>query len=172
MTLKDTQDFLYSQISTEDGEEIIRIFNYYIENSDAAFLESSVTISFFEQLKPLLEHYPNVAVRESYGNFIGFGLMRPHNPLPAFKQTVIITYFIDPGYTGKGIGTELLQILETKAREKGIKTILAEISSRNEGSIRFHEHHGFTIQGRFIEVGIKNGIPFDTIWMQKNIHCQ
>jgi len=159
----------FTPISDAGKESLINLFNYYITNSDAAFLETSVPLSFFEQIRPLLDHYPSVSVYDEKGKLVGFGLTRPHNPMPAFHQTAVITYFIDPEFTGKGIGSTMLQILSNEARKKGIKTILAEISSRNEGSIRFHERHGFTHQGRFLRVGVKNGKEFDTIWMQKFI---
>jgi phosphinothricin acetyltransferase len=59
--------------------------------------------------------------------------------------------------------------LEKKGKDQGITTILASISSQNEGSIRFHAGHGFTECGRFKKVGRKKGIIFDTVWMQKFI---
>ena len=162
-------DYIYNTISPSDGEEIISLFNYYVINSDAAFLESPVSPSFFDQVIPFLEHYPNLAVRNDKRILVGFGLLRPYNPMPAFQNTAVISYFLDPAYTGRGIGSKMLSLLEEAAGKKGIMNILAEISSRNEGSIRFHEQHGFIHRGIFIGVGIKNGSEFDTIWMQKKI---
>jgi phosphinothricin acetyltransferase len=61
----------------------------------------------------------------------------------------------------------LLACLEKGARDKGITTILAGISSLNPGSIEFHRKKGFTECGRFRKVGRKKGHDFDTVWMQK-----
>lgn len=159
----------FDPISDLDGEEIIRIFNYYISNSNAAFFETPVQNPFFDNIKPLLGCYPTVAVKKNHGCLIAFGVVRPHSPIPAFRHTGVITYFIDPDFTGRGIGSKMLQILEYEAKEMNIIQILAEISSRNEGSIRFHEQHGFVHRGKFADVGIKNGVRFDTIWMQKTL---
>ena len=82
---------------------------------------------------------------------------------------ILVPDFVQPEMTGMGLGAQMLAYLETAGKEKGITTILASISSLNEGSIRFHERHGFTECGRFARVGIKNGIVFDTVWMQKFI---
>lgn len=164
-----TEEYTYTPITESDKESVIRLFNYYILYSDAAFLETAINDEFFDHLKPLFEMYPSVSVRNKNGAMIGFGMVRPHNPMPAFQHTSVISYFVDPDYTGKGIGSQMLTILEDGARKKGVKIFLAEISSKNEGSIRFHERHGFTQQGRFLRVGIKNGSEFDTIWMQKFI---
>ena len=63
----------------------------------------------------------------------------------------------------------MLGHLETAGKAQGIRTILASISSLNEGSIRFHERHGFIECGRFRNVGLKRGMVYDTVWMQKDI---
>ena len=120
---------------------------------------------FLEQVK----NYPSVAARLPDGSIAGFGLLRAHNPMPAFRHTAEVTYFLRPEMTGRGLGSRMLAGLETEGKKRGITSILASISSLNEGSIRFHARHGFTECGRFSRVGIKNGVLFDTVWMQKFI---
>lgn len=61
----------------------------------------------------------------------------------------------------------LLTSLEKEAAEKGITNILANISSLNPNSIKFHQKNGFIECGRFKKVGKKKGQEFDTVWMQK-----
>ncbi len=89
--------------------------------------------------------------------------------MPTFQHTAEVTYFISPEMTGKGLGSKILSFLETEGKKQGISCILANISSLNEGSIRFHKKHGFVECGRFRNVVKKKGILFDTVWMQKNI---
>ena len=89
--------------------------------------------------------------------------------MPAFRYAAEITCFIRPDLTGKGLGSEMLARLEEIGKEQGITTILASISSLNEGSIRFHARHCFYKCGRFAGVGVKKGVIFDTIRMQKFI---
>ncbi|ABD41186.1 GCN5-related N-acetyltransferase [Methanospirillum hungatei JF-1] len=163
-----TPHLIFASITESDKEPVIALFNYYIEHTNAAFLESPLPSSYFDVLLPVIEQYPSVSVKEN-GALIGFGLLRPHNPMPAFRNTAVISYFLDPAYTGKGIGSKMLNFLIEKAREKGIRSILAEISSLNPGSVRFHEKNGFIHRGRFERVGVKNGKEFDTIWMQKSL---
>ena len=100
---------------------------------------------------------------------IGFGMLRTHNPMPTFSQTAEVTYFIHPDHTGKGLGTMLLGSLIKGAIEKGITNILANISSLNLDSIKFHQKNGFIECGRFKKVGMKKGQEFDTVWMQKTL---
>jgi phosphinothricin acetyltransferase len=71
--------------------------------------------------------------------------------LPEYRESVI----------------DMLNHLVDKAKQKGIWSILASISSLNEGSINFHKKNGFIECGRFKNVGRKKGQIFDTVWMQK-----
>lgn len=156
-------------ITPEDGTAIIDIFNHYIEHSFAAYPEQKVPYEFFSMFLAQAQAYPSVVARSPDSSIAGFGLLRAHNPMPAFRHTAEITYFIRPEMTGKGLGTAMLEHLEAAGKEQGITTILASISSLNEGSIRFHENRGFRRCGQFGKVGIKNGVVFDTVWMQKFI---
>ena len=156
-------------VSEKDGREIIDLFNHYIESSFAAYPEKKVPYEFFQLFLNMTCGYPFLAAKSNAGEIIGFGLLHPHNPMPAFSQTAEITYFIAPEYTGKGIGKALLVRLLDAARLKGITSILASISSLNPGSLAFHKKNGFVECGRFIGIGKKGGKNFDVIWMQKMI---
>lgn len=125
--------------------------------------------AFFDLILGFARTHPAVAVRDADGGVAGFGMLRPHNPMPAFARTAEITCFLRPDLTGQGIGPEVLGYLEAGARERGIACILASISSQNERSIRFHRRHGFAECGRFRNVGTKRGILFDIVWMQKEL---
>ena len=159
--------YTFYPISEKDGVDIVNLFNYYIEHSDAAFPEKPVSLDFFEQLKPHLFRIPSVSVRDSEGNFIGFGMIRSHNPFEAFRHTGEVTYFIQPDHTRKGIGHQVLTYLEDECLKRGITCLLAQISSKNQASIGFHQKNGFFHCGTFARVGKKQGVFFDTIWMQK-----
>ncbi len=111
-------------------------------------------------------HYPSVAVRDTEGSLLGFGLLHAHNPMPAFAHAAEISRFVRPDRTDMDIGSRMLEHLEREGQRRGVSCILATISSRNEGSIRFHARHGFTECGRFRNVGKKRGDFFDTVWMQ------
>jgi len=143
------------------------IFNYYVENSFAAYPESKLPYQAFDMFLQMSKGYPTGTIKDQDGKMVGFGMLRTHNPMPGFSQTAEVTYFIDRDHTGKGLGKTLLEFLEREGRKKGITSILANISSLNTGSIEFHKKNGFIECGRFKKVGKKNGQIFDTVWMQK-----
>jgi phosphinothricin acetyltransferase len=51
----------------------------------------------------------------------------------------------------------------------GIKHIIADISSENQQSLRFHAKHGFEMCGSLKNVGNKFNRNFDVIYMQKDL---
>lgn len=156
-----------SPIGKDDYKAVMEIFNYYIENTFAAYPEERLPDEFVEALLILSHGYPTVVAKTDEGVVTGFGLLRPYNPLPAFFKTAEITYFLKPGFAGQGIGKAILDYLLDTGREMGINAVLANVSSLNEESIRFHLKNGFTECGRFREVGQKKGQVFDVLYFQK-----
>jgi len=161
--------FTIEPVRKEDGKAIIDIFNHYVENSFAAYPEDQVSYQFFDLIMSMTEGYPFLVARDIERKVLGFAMLRPHSPMPAFAGTAEISCFIDPEHTGKGMGKALQERLLSEARENGISSILAGISSLNSASIAFHKKRGFQECGRFLKVGRKWGQDFDVVWMQKII---
>lgn len=154
-------------VSAEDGNQVIDIFNHYVENSFAAYPESKVPYKFFQALLDLTQGYPFLVAKDPNGKVIGFGCLRPYSPIPTFSRAAEITNFISSEYIGEGIGQMILDRLLQEASKMGIVTILASISSLNSQSLAFHKKNGFVECGRFIGIGRKMGQEFDVVWMQK-----
>jgi len=161
--------FSLEPVLAEDGEAIIDICNYYVENSFAAYPENKVPYEFFEIFMNMSQGYPFLVAKDENGRVLGFGLLRPHNPMPAFSRTAEITYFLAPEHTRSGIGKAMLDRFLAEGREMGITSILASISSLNGPSLAFHKKHGFRECGRFIGIGRKKGREFDVVWMQRMV---
>ena len=162
-------DFKIVPASADDGTQIIDIFNHYIENSFAAYPENPVPYEFFGVFLNMAQGYPFLVAKDGNGKVLGFCLLRPHSPMPAFSRTAEITCFIAPEHTGQGIGSRMLESLLIEARVKGITSILVSISSLNPGSLSFHKKHGFQEVGRFVQIGMKKGRDFDVVWMQRKV---
>jgi phosphinothricin acetyltransferase len=163
-------DYHIRKAKGKDREQIISIFNYYVENSYAAYPEHKADLGFFDKLRELATGYPLYVIDTSEGEVVGFGLMRPYHSSETFRRTAELTYFIHPAHTRKGLGTRLVSAFTRRAKEIGIDTLLADISSRNTASIDFHKKNGFRECGRLKRVGKKFGRDFDVVWMQKFIN--
>ncbi|MCX5833728.1 MAG: GNAT family N-acetyltransferase [Deltaproteobacteria bacterium] len=159
--------FRIDPLSLADRWAVVDIFNYYVENTFAAFPEDRVTDEFFDWLFRLSKGYTALAAKDKNGRVIGFGLLRSHSPVPTLSRTAEISYFILPEYTRKGIGRAFLEKLVEEAKTKKLTSLLACISSLNDGSIAFHQKNGFVECGCFRGIGIKKEKVFDVLWMQK-----
>jgi phosphinothricin acetyltransferase len=162
-----TMNVKIAPLTKDNQKEIIDIFNYYVENSFAAYPEQKLPYEFFDHFLKMCEGYPALTAKDEQGNILGFGMLRAYSPFSTFSQTAEITYFIKQEYTGRGIGEKMLDCLIAKAKEKGITSVIANISSLNEGSINFHRKNGFVECGRLKKIGAKRGKTFDVVYMQK-----
>lgn len=163
-------NIVFEKLENKHQKAVMDIFNYYVENSFAAFAESRLPDVFFEKIMEKVQNYPAYAIKDTdTGAITGFCYLSPYHSLPTFKRTAKISYFILPHYTHAGVGKMSLDKLESDAREWGIAVILAEISSKNPQSIAFHEKNGFECRGHFKQIGYKHGEYFDVITMQKEL---
>lgn len=155
--------------SRRDGPGILEVFNHFVEHSFAAYPIHPAGDEFIALLEKLAGRYPVLTVKDSSNRVLGFGLLHAFHPADSFGHTAEIGYFLHPDAVGRGIGTALLDQLARGAHEKGIRTLLASVSSRNERSLAFHLKRGFVEVGRFRRVGEKFGEEFDVVYLQKDL---
>lgn len=148
---------------------VIDVFNYYVENSNAAFPQVKVDYSVYDTFLENARILKGYAIIDDKSEIIGFCQLKPYRPGTTFEKTVEVTYFLAPTATRKGIGKKVLEQLINDAVNLGKKHILASISGDNEASIKFHSKNGFCECGRFKDIGTKFGKNFDIVYMQRNI---
>ena len=151
-------------VEDRDVDAVLGVFNYHVSHSFAAYAEGEfgpVVVETFRKSASVFY------VQEVDDTIAGFGFLRPYNLFDNFNHTAMLTYFLLPEFTGKGLGTKLLNQLQEYARQNGIYNLLAHISSQNLQSLNFHKKHGFEECGRLKKVGKKFGEEFDVVWVQK-----
>ncbi|MCP4599589.1 MAG: N-acetyltransferase [Proteobacteria bacterium] len=158
--------YKFVKMANQHRTAVIDIFNHYITNSFAAYPGESVGYEFFDHFLDMARGYPAVVIENDTETIVGFAFLHAYRPGTTFRRSAEITYFILPDHTGKGIGVTVLEQFKRAAKEQGIDTLLANISSRNEASLRFHKKNGFDECGRFRRIGKKFGEDFDIVWMQ------
>lgn len=149
-----------------DADNILDIINYYVANSTAYFSQTLLEKSSISDMlndKSILPRYVVLSGKE----LVGFGYAYNFRPESTFSQTVKLTYWLKDGFTRKGIGSKLYNILESELRDLKISNILVNISSENTASLNFHRALGYKECGNFEKIGYKNGRYFDLVWLQK-----
>ena len=161
--------FIFRKVQDSDREAILCIFNYFVENSYAAYPDRKVGTELFDMLRGMSRGGVFYVIESSAKQVIGFGLLRHHQHSDTFKHSAEVTYFILPEFNRQGLGTKLLNTIMEDAKNLGVRTLLANISSLNIQSLNFHRRQGFRECGRFESIGNKFDKDFDVIWMQKFI---
>jgi len=147
---------------------VMDIFNTHIELGTAAYPEAPLPLSVFDNFLTLTRGYPAYVLKLGEKP-VGFCFLSALNPHSTFNSAALVTYFIAPEYTGRGLGKQALVQLEKEAKRNNITTLLANISSKNQQSLNFHEKNGFAHCGTFKNVGNKQGQTFHMVWMQKEL---
>lgn len=160
----------YEKLGRENARPVMEIFNDYIEHGTAAFADAPLPEASFPMLLEKTAGYPAYAVVDaSAGNVVGFCWLSAYAPVASFRKTAKITSFIARNHVGKGIGKQCLDQLEADARQMGIENIIAEISSENRGSLKFHASNGFAFCGELKNIGYKLNRSFGVDYMQKTL---
>lgn len=162
-------EYSLEPMAEEHREEVMGIFNHYVENTFQAYPEEKLPIAAYEMFLQIARSFPAVILRAPDGRVAGFGMLRAFHPMPTFRHTAEVGYFLHPEHTGKGQGTRILAHLTQEAKNMGINMLVASISSENPGSLSFHQKKGFTECGRFRDVWRKKGRTLDMVWVQKAI---
>lgn len=162
-------NFTFDKMEKQHRKAVTDILNYYIENTTAAYRKEAVEEDFVLELMEGAEVYRSFVIKNEAGDIVGFCLLEPHSPLSTFSAAAEVMYFIHENATGMGAGGQALKKLEDEARKLGVKKLLADISSENSGSIRFHKKNGFVEYGKLDDIGCKFGRNFGVVYLAKDL---
>ena len=163
----------------DDAERLLEIFSYYVEKTAISFeYEVPDVAEFEERIRRTLKRYPYFAA-ESDGRVVGYAYAGAFNHRAAYYRSAEVSIYVDKDVRGHGVGRLLYEALEAAAAETGITNLYACIGVPSEDkeedeyitydSMRFHEHMGYRLVGRFRKCGYKFGRWYDMVWMEKLI---
>jgi len=156
-------------MTVEHRRPVIDIFNHFVANDWSAYPEEPLDYGMYDRFLDMARGYPAFVAVSEDGTVAGFGFLHAFLPAATFSRAAEVTYFILPEHTRHGVGSRMLNAFTEAGRGRGVDSLLASISSRNEASLSFHKQHGFAECGRMTAVGRKFGEDFDVVWMQKRI---
>lgn len=107
-------------------------------------------------------------VAERDGRVLGYSYAAPYRTRSAYRYTVEDTIYVADGLGRQGIGSALLGALIHACEAGPWRQMIAVIGdSRNIGSIKLHERHGFKHAGLLKNVGYKFDEWLDSVIMQR-----
>ena len=150
----------------QDLNRIVEIYNWAIENTSATFDTDRKTIQsqlgWFESHD---EKHPVIVAREN-GRVLAWGSISPWSDRCAYSGTGEISFYVDPDFHRKGIGSNILKRLIEIGKEKNFRTLVSRIAGKSEASVHLHKKLGFANIGTMKNVGKKFGEIIDVHLMQ------
>ncbi|MGA9651708.1 N-acetyltransferase family protein [Pedobacter sp.] len=142
-----------------DWEQVKSIYEKGIATGNATFQTTAPT---FEQWE--YSHLKTCRfVFDHNGIVCGWAALTPVSSRCVYAGVAEVSVYVDPAFSGKGIGSNLLDQLVKASEQEGIWTFQAGIFPENASSLKIHEKAGFRILG--IREKIENhkapgGIPY------------
>ena len=157
----------------DDAVAICALYNATVSTTTVAWTEEHESVATRQEwlLTQRAAGRP-VLVAEAEGGVIGFasyGEFRNATKWPGYRFTVEHTIHIDGAHQGAGVGGALLEALVERATAAGLHVMIGAIDGENDGSIRFHERHGFVQVAQVHEVGLKFGRWLDLVLVQRTL---
>ncbi|MGC6429649.1 MAG: GNAT family N-acetyltransferase [Jejuia sp.] len=144
-------------LENSDIQELLDIYNYYVEHTVATFDIEKLTFEVFQQkLNRISKDYP-FFIYEVHGEILGFAYASKFRPKPAYDYTVESTVYVKEGNHGKQIGSKLYEKLITQLKLTELHSVLGVLTLPNATSEKLHEKFGFEKVGHLKDAGLKFG---------------
>jgi L-amino acid N-acyltransferase YncA len=159
-------------VAAGDLAAVAEIHAGYVTGSVTTFEETPLTVAGWQhKLGELTGRGLPFLVAEAAGSgkqVVGYAYAAPWRPKPAYRHTAEVSIYLAPGWTGRGLGRELLAALLDHCEAAGVRQLIAVIAEPNDGaSAALHRRFGFADAGRLTAVGHKHGRWLDTLLMQR-----
>ena|SRR5208282_3470669 len=161
-----TNNIIIHPASLADVTDINAIFNYYVAHSTCVWTTNPSSEA--ERKAWYQEHGESmpILVARYGGSVVGWGALSSFRTAYTIAGTLEDSIYVHHDFLRQGIGSRLLTELIDAARQKGLRSILANISADQEPSIRLHEKFGFQKVAHLRQVGQKFNQWFDAVYLQ------
>lgn len=160
-----------------DLPKLTELYNHYICTTPITFDLAPFSV---EQRRQWFDHYRDsgrhrllVAARDGSGGdageVVGYASSSVFRPKAAYETSVETSVYLDPGWTGRGIGWKLYERLFDALNQEDVHRAFAGITLPNAASAALHERFGFTLIGVFSDAGRKFGRYWDVAWYEKHL---
>ena len=134
-------------VKPQDATAITKIYNEYITNSIISFETEPLTEEdMLSRIVQISSKYPYL-VYETGGIVVGYCYAHAWKERAAYRYTAETTVYLSPAYTGRGIGTLLMQKLIEECRNKNYRALIACITDDNIASKSLHIRDFIEAQG-------------------------
>ena len=141
------------------AKAISDIYNYYIANTVITFEEDILTAAEMQRriTSVLAADLPWLIVADELGKILGYAYAYASKWRDRFSYrfSVEVTVYLSPEQSGKGLGTQLYQVLFTELKSRNIHSVIGGITLPNAASVAVYEKFSLAKVAHFKEVGFK-----------------
>lgn len=151
------------QMTADDYEEVVRIYEQGIKTENATFRTEA--LPYEEWTGHHHEHSRLVAIEGK--QLLGWVALSPFSSIPAYAGVAEISLYIAEEARGKGVGTRLMEDVIQASEAAGIWTLQSQVFPENQASLRLHERFNFREVGRRERIGRLGGRWRDTVLLER-----
>ncbi len=149
-------------------EQINEITNYSIINTNFNFNFEPKTLEdtkkwYYEHIE---KNFP-IIVCLMDNKVVGWASLSTFRDYRGYDKTVEVSVYVRNNYKRMGIGSLLLQKIEDEAKNRNFHAIVSVITGGNDASINLHKKFGYEVKCTFEQIGYKNNLYLDVIFLYK-----
>ena len=163
-----SEPVLIRAAATGDAERSAEIYAHHVLHGTATFDIVPLSVeAMADKIGGLVARGCPFLVAEVEGAVVGYAYATPFRDRPAYAGTVEDSIYLDPAWTGRGIGKALLSALIDACEAAGFRQMIGIAGGGEPASVALHIACGFSHAGRMVAVGRKFGRWLDTVYMQR-----
>ena len=149
--MKENYAFTIESAVPGDAEELVAIYDYYVQNTAITFeYETPTAAEFRRRIENTLSRFPYLVLRQD-GRILGYAYAGTFRTRAAYDWCCETSIYLRRGSTKCGMGRALYQALERALGQMGILNMYAVVACPEEkedeyltsNSLDFHRHLGF-----------------------------
>lgn len=165
------ENILIRPAEKADAEAIVKIYNYYIQNTVITFEESTLSA---EKMAERIENVTGSGlpwlVAQEKDTVAGYAYAAKWKERSAYRHTVEISVYVSHSSLNKGWGTKLYEALFSELGKTTVHVAVGGIALPNPSSIALHEKFGMEKVAHFKAVGYKFDQWIDVGYWQKQFN--
>lgn len=148
-----------------DWAQIKAIYVEGIETKQATFEQAENVTTYDNWVK---NKFPDSCIGvKSSDKILGWAALSRVSSRSVYAGVAETSVYVSKAHIGKGIGSQLMEMLVSFAEHQGIWTLQASIFPENPASISLHQKYGFRQVGYREMIGKQNGVWRNTVLLER-----
>ena len=151
------------KIKSTDARDILEIYRLGLEGRNATF---ETAVPPWEEWEKKFHKHSRLAIVKDK-KFTGWAALSPFSNREVYRGVAEVSIYVHPEFSGRGIGTILMQALIDSSEKEGIWTLFSSVFPENIATIKLHQKSGFRLMGKREKIARLDGIWRDTLIFER-----